>query len=134
MIDPVSLDRGAAPITGYPICRRFENCLKPITSVYKTNRESWRRSLRVQWRLDCDRQGPLPAEADHRLPSTPPHPTQPSDELAILHSRKTSMRPLKSAGYFRRCFREELSQPLIDTPLLAAEREIRYQTLTLGNV
>jgi ankyrin repeat protein len=31
------LDRGAAPVTGYPIYRGFQNCLKPIISVYKAN-------------------------------------------------------------------------------------------------
>ena len=31
------LDRGADPITGYPIYRGFQNVLKPIIAVYKTN-------------------------------------------------------------------------------------------------
>jgi hypothetical protein len=30
-------DRGADPITGYPIYRDFQNVLKPIIAVYKTN-------------------------------------------------------------------------------------------------
>ena len=34
------LDRGADPITGYPIYRGFQNCLKPIISVYKANIEA----------------------------------------------------------------------------------------------
>jgi hypothetical protein len=33
----VFLDRGADPITGYPIYRGFQNVLKPIIAVYKTN-------------------------------------------------------------------------------------------------
>ena len=31
------LDRGANPIAGYPLYRGFQNCLKPIISVYKAN-------------------------------------------------------------------------------------------------
>jgi hypothetical protein len=35
------LDRGADPITGYPIYRGFQNVLKPIIAVYKANIEAW---------------------------------------------------------------------------------------------
>jgi len=35
------LDRGADPIIGYPIYRGFQDCLKPIIAVYKTNIEAW---------------------------------------------------------------------------------------------
>ena len=31
------LDRGANPITGYPIYCGFQNCLNPIIAVYKAN-------------------------------------------------------------------------------------------------
>jgi hypothetical protein len=31
------LDRGADPITGYPLYRGFQHCLRPIISVYKSN-------------------------------------------------------------------------------------------------
>jgi hypothetical protein len=31
------LERGADPITGYPIYRGFQNCLNPIIAVYKAN-------------------------------------------------------------------------------------------------
>jgi hypothetical protein len=31
------LDRGANPIAGYPLYRGFQNCLKPVISVYKAN-------------------------------------------------------------------------------------------------
>ena len=34
------LDRGADPITGNPIYRGFQNCLKPIIAVYKANIEA----------------------------------------------------------------------------------------------
>lgn len=34
------LDRGADPITRYPIYRGFQNCLKPIIGVYKANIEA----------------------------------------------------------------------------------------------
>jgi hypothetical protein len=34
------LDRGADPITGYPIYRKFQNVLKPIIAVYKANIEA----------------------------------------------------------------------------------------------
>ncbi|MBV8099739.1 MAG: hypothetical protein JOZ31_11325 [Verrucomicrobia bacterium] len=33
------LDRGADPISGYPIYRGFQNCLNPIIAVYKANIE-----------------------------------------------------------------------------------------------
>jgi hypothetical protein len=37
----VFLDRGADPITGYPIYRGFQNVLKPIIAVYKANIEAF---------------------------------------------------------------------------------------------
>lgn len=46
------LDRGADPITGYPIYRGFQNVLKPIIAVYKANIDKVPRcSCKPTWRF-----------------------------------------------------------------------------------
>lgn len=42
------LDRGADPITGYPIYRGFQNVLKPIIAVYKANIDKCRAAAASQ--------------------------------------------------------------------------------------
>jgi ankyrin repeat protein len=45
------LDRGADAITGYPLYRGFQNCLKPIIAVYKPTLKRCRRcNSKTTWR------------------------------------------------------------------------------------